>query len=496
MASKPVQLQKKSKKGGTTFTASGKQFAASEQTSRAKAMPRIDSDAKRTLTQYGWRELLSLSRYIYSNFGPVRGAINQMANYAVGWGFQPVYYGRNESWGELMQEALEQHDKICDVRGEPYDFRTSLILDMVSIIRDGDANFVLTETQDGYPMFQSIPAHRVGSRVATFSEQIEEGKYNGFFINNGVISNEVGRSVAFRVYEDADGESYTDVEAKDFGQIYRPELSDQPRGIPWLAPAINDIKDIWDIRNFTKTGIKGVASRIMLEHNESGQAPASPLEGGVSPDMSGTTQLERLDEGTILYARAGSGAKIEVPNDNRPSENSQQFSFEILRGCFEALGWPIEFYNPEALGGANIRLRVAQAERTIETLQMLAGKIATRKRLYAIAKLMKLGVLPWDDDWWKIQHQTPRSITVDNGRDTKADLEALKVGATTYYELYGQFGQDAKTELSKAIEFRAWFEKECAEKGVDPDKVIPNQSKAPAQAAEPDTQPTPQPDET
>jgi hypothetical protein len=158
------------------------------------------------------------------------------------------------------------------------------------------------------------------------------------------------------------------------------------------------------------------------------------------------------------------------------------------------LNWLIEFYNPEALGGANIRLRVAQAVRQLERIQALAEKIATIKHRYAIAKLTKLGILPPHEEWWKIEHQRPRDLTVDNGRDIKADLELHLKGIITMRELCARNGQYWEEVQDQKIAEEKRLQEQCKAAGVDANRIVlltPNGNPAgPVDPAPPAPEPT------
>ena len=459
--------------GGQLFEAA---VPSSPHNSRRRRAPRTDVDTRGNLSDWGWRELLSAARYLYSNFGPIRGAMWQMVNYAIGNAFQVQYTGRNRAWGNAMEEAVYESDKICDVRGNSYDFKTGLGLDLLSIIRDGDCACLLTETVNGWPQFQAIPSHRIRNAGKLDGDIVTDGEYAGSVIQNGVIMDGIGRPLGYRVALAAD--QHVDIPAGNLFLDYRPEFYDQARGITWLASAIYDAQDLADIRGYLKTALKTEASITLIEQNELG-APmdtGSALFAGTATRtdagaLETTPAVEYFDDSTVRYFRSGTNSKIEAPASQRPSVQSQQFSFEILRGAFEALGWPIEFYDPSALGGANIRLRVAQAKRAVEGLQHIAKRIAVRKHTYTIAKLIKLGVLEPDVDWWRIEHKAPRDLTVDNGRDTKADLELYRIGSMTLDELCARNGnyweevQDQKIREAKRLNDR------CAEEGVDPQQV-------------------------
>lgn len=499
MAAQPFKINDRRGNKHLYRGSSNQLYPAAVQTNKRRAMPRLDRDYHANVSDMGWRELLSAARYVCGRFGPVRGAIRQMATYAVGTAFNVQYYGANRAWGEQMEAAMEEWDKVCDVRGQNVDFRKGLILDLVSIIRDGDSLTLLTEGESGWPMVQSIPAHRIGTGRQMAFEELG----GGFTVVNGVVLNSYGRAVGFRVFNDGVTDAYRELSAVDAALHYDLDYHEQARGVTWLAPVIEDVADLYDIRSFLKTALKAESSVALIEENESGAAPSmnaggqfvltdqttnytDPANSAATEDGAVTT--ERLEEGAYIYFRSNTGSRISAPNTNRPGQDSQKFYFEILRGSFEALGWPIEFYDPSALGGANIRMRVAQAKRTVDQLQSLAKKIATRKHRYAIAKMMKLGLLPFDVDWWKIDHQTPRDLTVDNGRDTKAEIEMYLKGAISLEELTGRNGdywedvQDQKIREEKRLQDR------CKAEGVDPNRIqiltasgmAPGQGSAPA----------------
>ena len=498
MASNPVKTYRVNDRrriaGGQSVWEAASYFNPHNPQKRRRRLPRVDTDSSSTTT-FGHRELLSASRYLAANFGPIRGAILQMANYAIGNAFQVQYTGNDREWGREMERVIGEHDKICDFRGAPYDFRTGLILSLVSIIRDGDAFCVFTETANGYPQVQHIPAHRVGG--CDGDGKVEGGQYDGKRIQYGMILDDYGRQLAIRVagaFGDAD--EFVDVPANNVATEYRPEFLDQIRGFPWLSGAIYDLSDIFDLRDFIKTALKAEASITLVEHNEQGEAmPQSAIgsalvSGTVTPDATGSAStepsVEYMDDSTIRYFRAGVGARIEAPNSQRPSIQSQEFSREILRSAFESLGWPIEFYDPSGLGGANVRLRVAQARRTVEALQQIAHRMATRRHLYAIAKLIKGKWLPPCDDWWKITHKCPRDLTVDNGRDTKADIELYLKGIITLDELTGRMGNYWEETQDQLILERKRLLTRCAEEGIDPNDIQMRQANVAIAPARPD----------
>ena len=71
---------------------------------------------------------------------------------------------------------------------------------------------------------------------------------------------------------------------------------------------------------------------------------------------------------------------------------------------------------------------------------MLLKQVANRQIRYALASAIELGLLPPNEDFWKWDWVLPRSLSVDLGRDAKADLDKYREGLislTDYCEAQG-----------------------------------------------------------
>jgi capsid protein len=438
---------------------------------RSQILSSHATDTKNQVTAGDWKQMLSVGRYLYANVGAVAGAINEMGTYAVGDAWLPQYQGRNKEWGDMAEEWLAGWFSICDVRGNPYDFQTDLFLTSVSIDRDGDNLMLLTQSESGYPMLQFIPAHRIGQRTHTGSK-VETGDYAGLEMCNGVVFNGFQRPVAYHILGDAtDGSADQFVSARDAQLHFSPTWYDQGRGITSLSNAIIDWRDYRDIRDFEKLGIKTASETAVIEKNEQGSADA----GQSHFDTDATTGLvsERLEGGAIRYFRANAGCGLEVLKSERPSNETQGFiQDQIMRGAFAGLQWPIEFsWNPEKLGGANIRMIVEKAERAVKRRQKYIGLTWRRAVYYGVAKAMKIGVLPFDADWFLWDAQLPKSLTVDAGNQSKADIEEYRIGFKTLSEIYGRRGLDWQAQLRQRIAERKFLLEELQGSGIKPEEI-------------------------
>lgn len=431
------------------------------------------TDTKKQVSAGDWKQMLSVGRYLYANIGAVAGAVNEIGTYAVGEGWQPQYLGRNKAWGDRAESWLSGWFDICDVRGTPYDFTTNLFLTSISIDRCGDNAVLLTETEDGYPMVQFIPAHRIGTRSGG-SKTVETGEYRGLEICNGVVFNGYQRPVAYHILgDDPDGSEDKFRSARDGQLNFAPFWYDQGRGITSLSNAIRDWQDYRDIRDFEKVGIKTASETAVIENNERGSANPDQARSHFETDATSGVVIENLEGGAIRYFRSNSGSGLSVLKSERPSVETQSFiQDQIMRGAFAGLGWPIELsWNPEKLGGANIRMIVEKAERAVKRRQKYLALVWRRVTYYAIAKAIKIGALPHDPDWFLWDAQLPKSLTVDAGHQSKADIEEYRIGFRTLSEVYGRRGLDWQTSLRQRIKEEKFFREECASAGLKPEEI-------------------------
>ena len=387
-------------------------------------------DIKRDLNMSDWKRVTAYSRALYTQLGEVRGPIREKATYSVGPEWIPQFVGSDKKWGNKAEEWAYEWMKICDIRGEPYDFHVDLNLASIAIDRDGDVGCLLTDSE--YPQIQYIPAHRIGCR--DFEETIKRGPYKGLSTYNGVIFNNVGRAVAYQILGNTPDQDQW-VSARDMSLIFDPDWVDQGRGITCLSHAILRLFDLQDIDDATLTAIKAAATIALMEWNDDGEATSgSNRTSTVNSDGTGLT-IEEFDRGSVRYFRSKSGGRIETLNDNRPSQNTSEFKEKMLRSVYQGLEWPYELArDASSLNGGPFRAALARAGRTVAKRQKTLKKLGIRKLGFGISKAIKLGIMPPSAEWWKWDFQMPRIITADQGRESQQDRSDIEAGLRTKKE--------------------------------------------------------------
>ena len=85
---------------------------------------------------------------------------------------------------------------------------------------------------------------------------------------------------------------------------------------------------------------------------------------------------------------------------------------------------------------------------------------------YIIGEGIAKGELPDDPKWNKVTWTTPKSVTVDAGRDAANDRNDVEMGLLSMSELYAQRGLDFKTETEKRANDMAFLIDQAKAKNV------------------------------
>jgi len=445
---------------------------------------RTTNTISKEINMSDWLQLLSDSRKLYCNLGPVTGAIDDKATYSVGRAWNPKFTGDDQEWGHEAEEWLrDQWYPMADARGGMFDFKTDLFLSSVCTDRDGEIYIYLTSSPDGWPQIQLVPAHMVGMRDDK-DGRIQEGPYRGLQMIQGVVVNDMGRAVAYNVLGEKPEQDKI-YSARDLIQIFDPRWPDQVRGLPVFTHALLDLKDLRTVQGYEKTAAMLMASVGLIEYNEEGAPdPGDPMnlltksltqEPGALPSV----VTQDFSGGTAHFFRSNSGSKLEGLKNDRPGLAVSEFMDRLIRNACVGAGWPYELtWDASKLGGANVRLLIAKAMRAVEDRQDLLRPVARRVVGYAVAKAIKEGLLKPNAEWYKWNFTLPARMTADYGRDSNADREDYLAGITNLSDILGEEGRD----IDQHIRERKEENEKLAEAGMIPPKT-PQQAQAESQEA-------------
>ena len=407
-------------------------------------------DSSLDLSEWTRTELLKLARHMYRNVGLIKGAVDSIAAYSVGPGLRPQYRGTDTEFGKLAEQYWR--DVVApnpEVTGRMT--WTDLLLALSrSIDVDGDVFVIMTDKGK----LQVVEGHRV----------CEGDNYES---TDGVFLGKMGEPTAYLLEL---GDTYRKINADLVIHLMEMERPDQIRGGSNLARALNHVRDLKLLGEFEKDALKlqGSIAAVITSNEGDALANSGGFFGNIQPADTGDNSIAREQiTSSATIPRLAPGEKIEMVAPNRPNNGFEPFAKFLIRDVAMGLGLPIEFvYDPASVGGAGMRFIVAKAQRRFEQRQrLLVDRFCNRSWAYFIGRAIANGDLPPAEDYRKVSWQTPKSLTVDAGREEMQARESYKAGLISLQTYHGELGEDwieqvdqiklEKTYMSGGVEVAA-----------------------------------------
>jgi lambda family phage portal protein len=399
-------------------------------------------DSRLDLNEATRTELLKLARHMYRNVGLIKGAVDSIATYSIGPGLRPQYRGTDQEFGRLCEEYWR--DMVApspEVTGRMT--WTDMLLTLSrSIDVDGDVFVVMTEKGK----LQIVEGHRV-------CEGDDYGTADGVFLGK------LGEPTAYLIQT---GELYRKLGAETVIHLMELERPDQIRGGSSLARALNHVRDLKMLGEFEKDALKlqGSIAAVITTNEGDELAGQGGFFGTVQAQDSGESTIAREEiTSSATIPRLAPGEKIEMVGPNRPHAGFEPFAKFLIRDVAMGLGLPVEFvYDPASVGGAGMRFIVAKAQRRFEQRQrLLIDRFCNRAWRFFIGGAIANGDLPAVEDYAKVTWQTPKSLTVDAGREAQQAREDYKAGLSSLQDYFGELGQDWEEQVRQIAKEREFI---------------------------------------
>jgi lambda family phage portal protein len=397
-------------------------------------------DSKVDISNGDRTRLLGLSRKLFYNNALVRSAIRDKATYSVGSGIKPQANSGDPAWDDAAEAWWAEWAKSPEISGR-HDMRRLQVLVSEAIDRDGEIFCVLTSKRDGMPAVQVVESHRVANPPDKGDEIVD-----------GVTLDRFARPVAYHVVE---GDTFSNrasrrIQADLMLHVYEPERPDQVRGYPAVAVALNNLLDRDELLRFEMQAAKIGSSIGLVVQNATGATGAEGFFGDLSKNSGETLTRETVFGGGMI-PRLKATERIESFMMNRPNEKLDAHLEQYIRAAALGLGLPYEFiWDTSAVGGVAQRFIIQKAARAFAARQdVLISSFLNKLWNYAIANAVRSGQLPMNPNWRSVHWQTPRSITVDVGREAQARRDDVKAGLMTLADFFGEQGLDWKTAMQE-----------------------------------------------
>jgi len=384
--------------------------------------------------------LLALSRKLFYNNSIVRAAIRDKAAYSVGSSITPQANSGDPAWDNAAESWWAEWSKQPEISGR-HDMRRLQMLVSEAVDRDGEIFCILTNKRDGMPAVQVVESHRVANPPDKANEIVD-----------GVSLDRYARPLAYHVVEGDQFNNRTSrrIQADLMLHVYEPERPDQVRGYPAVAVALNNLLDRDELLRFEMQAAKIGSSIGLVVQNAQGGVGAEGFFGDLSKSSGESLTRETVFGGGMI-PRLKATERIESFMMNRPNEKLDAHLEQYIRAAALGLGLPYEFiWDTSAIGGVAQRFIMAKAARAFAARQdVLISSFLGKLWNYAIANAVRSGQLPMNPNWRRVHWQTPRSITVDVGREAQARRDDVKAGLMTLADFFGEQGLDWKTAMQE-----------------------------------------------
>jgi len=439
--------------------------------------------------------LIRAARDLADNFPPVRSLLLKFATYVSG---RIAYQARtgNREADTAIERYWAKWCNDCDFLGR-HNFTTLLQLAVTAMLRDGDCGFIIVRDKENLKL-QSVEADRIGSPY----DQTDTDKYIG-----GINVDDYGRPVSYTIFTRTINNQYVspvNIVAKEFIHLFDAARLDEYRGRSAFATALNATRDLQEAIKAEVQAIKYASYQSGIITTESGAADAGDyFARGNSNDQGQVARLQSLDPGTVNYLSAGE--KMEMFKSDRPTGAFGEFIRLVQAHICMAVGLPYGFAFDADKSGPMARMEAAMAERTfLRWRGLLEGQFLNRIKNVILLDAASRGLIPDSEYLLDGRWCWPAKVSIDYGREARADIELWKAGLKTAGQIYSDMGEDYEEALRARAKEAAMIVALGAEMDIPAEYIsdsilaIPTpapipQPAPPAQAdpAKPQAEPTP-----
>ena len=301
--------------------------------------------------------------------------------------------------------------------------------------------------------------------------------------------------------------TYEEVPADRVVHVFEERFPGQVRGVPWLAPAMADLKDIKDFKE-THLIAEQVAAcfTVFIEKDEFGD-PRAAAEGAASETASDGGRIEDIEPGLIQYLRKGESVKFGDPN--RPGNTLGPFLEWHLKAVAAAIRYPFELlvkHYENSYSGGRLSLidgRIAFSCWQQESIEGGWQRVSDR----FVEELVIVGGIDIEPDEFESNRSVflqqswvpPGMPWIDPVKEVRGDREAIDGGLSTrstslasrgwdYDEVQEQRAREAIDDVKLRLRVEEFEQEERKRRGLEPVATEPDDSQ-PEQQPEDDTEP-------
>lgn len=420
------------------------------------------------MTQWTRQEIACKLNWAYNNIGFMRMAIDGVAEDDIDVGIWPRATTENPHFNKAVTDLWDSEagDARFFDEAAVENVYTAQLAIRRHIYLHGEIFAQLLRPSQGTEQatINFIPMWQIDNAVT----QLDQSKWR-----DGIMTNEFGRPVQYRVLSNKQKTEWTDVPAGDMLHFHDPFWKGQLRGMSPLAAVARKIYSLDDIERATTSG-ELIRQRIAYAITKSNQDDDEPtlipgatlvetIEQENSDGSKTKLHIQRITskDGTgtdIDIADLPPGRELDIVESQKPS-SAESWSNHMLRDVAFALKRPAE-YLFDITGitqGTLTRLVLKRVQRSKNNARQFQVIPQFWKRIYEFKLWQWIKSGRFDGiqggipkTWWLVRYICPPDDTVDVARELRIYSDMANEGNMSpddFQELRGRFVNDVDEEL-------------------------------------------------
>lgn len=376
------------------------------------------------------------------------GILTKQISNIGGHQFAPQALTDDDDFNRRMEERFRiWAEGECDVRGQ-LTLWDMLDLIAVSPLRDGDCGFAMLSGPEVKGRLQAFEAEQICNPSQKAMAAIKKA---GNKIANGIEMNKYGRPQAYWVANYVRGGYAVDVNkassiaAKDFIHLYRPTRFSQSRGVPLIAPILDDLQMMDQYLEAELVNVQVAACFAAVRKTAQGPDFGSSLTKQET-DAEGNVQVqEELEPGIIMNLLPGESMETIAPT--HPPGQLPEFMTTLTRFCFFSLGLPLEIFDPGKTNYSGGRTALLQAYRVFRGWQTwIVDHFLARVYRWKASQFIKYGDIDapkkGEKREWAHTWILPGWEWIDPQKEVMASIKAVDRGLTSIADECAARGRD------------------------------------------------------
>ena len=394
------------------------------------------------------------SRDLVRNDGWAKRGVEIIAECAIGGGIIPKPETGNDRLDREIAQAFADWSEVCDAE-EQSDFYGIQDLAVQTIAESGDVLMRRRRRRSSDGL--AVPLQLQLMEPDHLDVTHLRNQTTGFDIISGIELDRINRRVAYWLYQTHPGEvglyrpmrfDSQRVPADQIAHAYRKTRPGQLSGVPWLAAAMIDLRDLGEYESAEQVRKKVEACFAAFVTTSDLADPG--LLGAEDEDDTG--RLETLEPGMIEYLEPGEDVSFAQPS---PSSGYDSYPRARLHKIATAMGMPYQLLTGDVsrVNWSSYKAGIVPFKAMIRRFQKrtvlpMVCRPAWRwfiESAFAAGRISELN--------YGVQWTLPGFEPIDRQKELMADQLEARIGKASMLEIIRRNGGDPETVLKELSEW-------------------------------------------